>query len=111
MLAYLERVRPRVREERVFLRIQAPFRPFSSSAEIAGIVARVYERAGIDGVPTGAHMFRHSLATGMLRSGGSLESVGAILRHNSPSTTAVYAKVDVAMLEKVAQPWLGGASC
>lgn len=111
VLAYLERVRPRVREERVFLRIQAPFRPFSSSAEIAGIVARVYERAGIDGVPTGAHMFRHSLATGMLRSGGSLESVGAILRHNSPSTTAVYAKVDVAMLEKVAQPWLGGASC
>jgi integrase len=111
VLAYLERVRPRIREERVFLRIQAPFRLFSVSAEIAGIVARVYERGGIDGVPTGAHMFRHSLATGMLRSGGSLESVGAILRHNSPSTTAVYAKVDVAMLEKVAQPWLGGASC
>jgi site-specific recombinase XerD len=111
MLAYLERVRPHVREERVFLRIQAPFKPFTSSAEIAGIVARVLDRAGIDGVPTGAHMFRHSLATGILRAGGSLESVGAILRHSSPSTTAIYAKVDVAMLEKVAQPWLGGASC
>jgi site-specific recombinase XerD len=111
VLAYLERVRPRVREERVFLRIQAPFRPLASSAEIAGIVARVLNRAGIDGVPTGAHVFRHSLATSMLRTGGSLESVGAILRHSSPSTTSIYAKVDVAMLEKVAQPWLGGASC
>jgi integrase len=111
VLAYLERVRPRVREERVFLRIQAPFRPFASSAEIAGIIARVLDRGGIDGVPTGAHMFRHSLATGMLRAGGSLESVGAILRHSSPNTTAIYAKVDVAMLEKVAQPWLGGVSC
>jgi site-specific recombinase XerD len=111
VLAYLERVRPRVREERIFLRIQAPFRPFKSSAEIAGIVARVLDRGGIDGVPTGAHMFRHSLATSMLRAGGSLESVGAILRHSSPNTTAVYAKVDVAMLEKVAQPWLGGVSC
>jgi site-specific recombinase XerD len=39
VLAYLERVRPKVKEERVFLRVQAPFRPFASSAEIAGIVA------------------------------------------------------------------------
>jgi site-specific recombinase XerD len=93
------------------LRVQAPFRPFAASAEIAGIIARVLDRGGIDGVPTGAHMFRHSLATGMLRAGGSLESVGAILRHSSPNTTAIYAKVDVAMLEKVAQPWLGGVSC
>jgi site-specific recombinase XerD len=47
----------------------------------------------------------------MLRAGASLESVGIILRHRSPSTTAIYAKVDVAMLEKVAQPWLGDVSC
>ena len=111
VLAYLERVRPKVREERVFLRIQAPFRPFASSTEIAGIVARVLARACIDGVPTGAHVFRHSLATSMLRAGASLESVGTVLRHRSPNTTAIYAKVDVAMLETVAQPWPGDLSC
>jgi site-specific recombinase XerD len=111
VLAYLERVRSSVREERVFLRIQAPFTPFTSSAEIAGIVARALARSGIEGVPTGAHVFRHSLATAMLRAGANLESVGTVLRHRSPSTTAIYAKVDVSMLETVAQPWLGDASC
>jgi site-specific recombinase XerD len=111
VLAYLERARPQIQEERVFLRVQAPFTPFASSAEIAGIVGRVLARGRIDGVPTGAHLFRHSLATSMLRAGASLESVGTILRHQSPSTTAIYAKVDIAMLEKVAQPWLGDVSC
>jgi site-specific recombinase XerD len=65
----------------------------------------VVTHAGIRGIPTGAHLFRHSLATSMLRAGGSLESVSTILRHRCPSTTAVYAKVDVAMLESVVQPW------
>jgi integrase len=111
VLAYLEQARPKVREERVFLRIHAPFRPFASSTEIGGIVARVLARARIDGVPTGAHLFRHSLATSMLRAGASLESVGTILRHHSPSTTAIYAKVDIAMLESVAQPWPGDLPC
>src|SRR5215471_15176860 len=46
-----------------------------------------------------------------LRAGASLESVGTILRHRSASTAAIYAKVDVAMLESVAQPWLGDVSC
>jgi len=111
VLAYLERARPRGAEDRLFLRAQAPFRPFKSSAEISGIVARVFDRAGITGLPTRSHLFRHSLATRMLRSGAGLQSIGTILRHRSPATTAVYAKVDVPMLMKVAQPWPGDASC
>ena len=112
VLAYLEGARPLVRAEpRMFLRTQAPFTPFSSASEIAGIVARVLARGDIEGVPSGAHVFRHSLATTMLRAGASLESVGTVLRHRSANTTAIYAKVDVAMLERVAQPWLGDASC
>ncbi len=111
VLAYLEQIRPTSREERVFLRVQAPFRPFAGASEIAGIVARVLSRGGIDGIPTGAHVFRHSLATAMLRSGANLEAVGTVLRHRSQSATAIYAKVDVAMLDTVAQPWLGDMSC
>lgn len=111
VLAYLERARPKVEEDRLFLRAQAPFRPFKSSAEISGVVARVFDRAGITGLPTGSHLFRHSLATRMLRSGAGLESIGTILRHRSPATTAVYAKVDVPMLLKAAQPWPGDVSC
>jgi site-specific recombinase XerD len=62
-------------------------------------------------VPTGAHMFRHSLATGLLRAGSNLEAIGAVLRHRSPDSTAIYAKIDLAMLLEVAQPWPGDASC
>lgn len=109
LLAYIEQVRPTVREDCIFLRIQAPFRPFASSAEIARIVAVARSRAGVEGTPSGAHVFRHSLATAMVRSGSSLETVGAVLRHRSPDTTAIYAKVDLAMLARVAQPWPGDA--
>ena len=111
LLAYLTEARPPAREARVFLRVQAPFRPFASASEIAGIVARAVARTGIEGVPTGSHLFRHSLATAMLRGGANLESVGTVLRHRSPGTTAIYAKVDITMLEAVAQPWLGGEAC
>jgi site-specific recombinase XerD len=111
ILAYLAAARPKAVEEHLFLRVQAPFRPFSSSAEIAGIVARTRERGGIEGVPTGSHIFRHSLATNLLRAGAGLESVGTILRHSSPETTAIYAKVDLPMLMKIAQPWPGDLSC
>lgn len=111
VLAYIEHARPIVAHEGLFLRVQAPHTPFASSAEIAGIVSRVLARGGIEGVPTGAHMFRHSLATTMLRSGASLELVGTVLRHQSADTTAIYAKVDIPMLMRVAQPWPGDASC
>lgn len=111
ILDYLERARPRIVEQRLFLRVQPPFRPFSSSAEISGIVARVLDRGAIEGVPTSSHTFRHSLATRMLRAGAGLELVGTVLRHRSPATTAVYAKVDVPMLLKVAQDWPGDVAC
>ena len=66
LLAYIEDARPLVASDRVFLRAQAPFTPFRSSAEIAGIVSRVLSRGGFVGLPTGAHVFRHSLASAWL---------------------------------------------
>jgi integrase len=107
ILDYIATARPKTADPHLFVRAQAPFRSFRSSAEIAGIVARTHERGGIEGVPTGSHIFRHSLATNLLRAGAGLESVGTILRHSSPETTAIYAKVDLPMLMKIAQPWPG----
>ena len=52
-----------------------------------------------------------SLVANLLRAGAGLESVGTILRHSSPETTAIYAKVDLPMLMKIAQPWPGEPSC
>lgn len=110
LLAYIEQARPTVREDRVFLGVQAPFRALKSSA-ITCLVARARTRADVEDGPSGSHVFRHSLATSMVRAGSSLEAVGAILRHQSPETTAIYAKVDVTMLARVAQPWPGATSC
>ena len=110
LLAYVEDARPVVASDGVFLRVQAPFTPFRSSAEIAGIVSRVLSRGGFVGLPTGAHVFRHSLASTWLRGGAELDQIGAALRHASRDTTAIYAKVDVDLLGAVAQPWPGCAA-
>jgi site-specific recombinase XerD len=56
----------------------------------------------------GAHLFRHSLATGMLKQGASLEEIGQLLRHRSQNTTALYAKVDMNALRPLALSWPGG---
>lgn len=41
----------------------------------------------------------------MLRAGSSLTEVGQVLRHRSPLTTAIYAKVDQDALTVLARPW------
>lgn len=111
ILDYVERARPRAAESRVFLRTLAPHRPLARSQSVTGIVVRALKRAGLEEVrPRGAHLFRHSAATNMLRSGHSLEAIGALLRHSSMETTAIYAKTDAPMLAEIAQPWIGGAS-
>lgn len=108
LLEYIERVRPRVKEEKVFLRALAPPRPFKRGRSVTSVAQRALRRAGVGGPGRrGAHVFRHSVATGLLRSGATLDIVGALLRHRMPATTAIYAKVDVAMLKKVAEPWMG----
>lgn len=112
LIEYLDQGRPLADTNRVFVRLCAPFQPFVRSCAISAIVQRALERAGIENPPSkGANLMRHSAATSMLRSGASLESVGAVLRHQSPNTTAHYAKVDVQMLSAIAQPWAGDTSC
>jgi site-specific recombinase XerD len=44
----------------------------------------------------------------MLRGGASLAEIGEILRHELPSTTEIYTKVDIAALRALALPWQGG---
>lgn len=108
LLAYIERARARVSEQAVFLRSRAPYRPFPHSTTISYIVHKALQRAGVNSPGgQGAHVLRHSAATTLLRSGASLDTVGALLRHESVATTAIYAKVDLAMLREVAQPWAG----
>jgi len=112
LLDYLKKSRPRVTCDYIFLRSSAPHRRFAASCSISSVVRLALRRAGIDDAPTrGANLLRHSAATSMLRAGATLDTVGAVLRHRSANTTAHYAKVDVTMLQQVAQPWPGKVSC
>ena len=109
LLDYIVNVRPRADEEKVFLTVLAPHRPFKESGGVTYIARVALERAGVDRARfRGAHVFRHSAATNLLRSGASLRFVGSLLRHESLKTTALYAKVDADMLQELAQPWIGG---
>lgn len=114
LLDYILNERPNRNRQRVFLGAVAPHRPFSGPGAVSRIASAALARAGIDrvGKPSGAHVFRHTAATTLVRAGASLEVVGALLRHRSLNATAVYSKVDLAMLAQVAQPWIeGGERC
>jgi site-specific recombinase XerD len=107
--AYLRRGRPYSTSRRVFLRAKAPIRGFRGPGGIGSIVRHSLERAGIRAPTTGAHQFRHGLATEMLRQGASLSEIGELLGHRHPQTTKIYAKVDIEALRRLALPWPGGA--
>ena len=107
LVAYLRHARPRCATRRVFVRVFPPYTGFANSAAVSTLVRRAVERAGLTPPRTGAHLFRHSLASRMLRRGASLVEIGEVLRHRHPDTTAIYAKVDVETLRALAQPWPG----
>ena len=109
LYAYITSARPRTGEQRVFLGVQAPYRPFAGPGAVSGIARRALDRAEVTTFASrGAHVYRHSAATALLKSGASLEVIAAVLRHASPHTTTIYAKTDALMLHEVAQPWIGG---
>lgn len=108
LATYLRDGRRRCSSRRVFLRDRAPLTGFTSSQGISTLVMRALKKAGVNSVHKGAHVFRHTLATDLLRQGCSLDEIGELLRHRSPNTTAIYAKVDLVALRSLALPWLGG---
>jgi site-specific recombinase XerD len=105
LAAYLRHDRPPCTTRRLFVRAKAPQRGFAHPSSISTIVCRTMKRAGLQPDFQGAHVLRHSLATGMLRSGASLDEISEVLRHRSPATTEIYAKVDVKGLRSLALPW------
>jgi site-specific recombinase XerD len=107
---YLKQLRPSCACRRVFIRSAAPHEGFSDSAAVDIVVQRALRRAGINPPTRGAHLFRHSLATKMLRNGASMSEIAKILRHQCESSTAIYAKVDLGALRSIAHPWPGGVA-
>ena len=96
---------------RVFLRLCAPVREVAGRGAISSVVRMGLERAGLRPQVRGAHLLRHTLGTRMIRAGASMTEIAEVLRHHSPGSSSIYAKVDFEALRALAQPWpdAGGA--
>jgi len=105
LVRYLKKGRPDCSTRRLFVRARAPFRELARNSSVCVVVRYACRRAGISPPHQGAHLLRHSLATQMLRHGASMAEVAQIMRHQSPQTTEIYAKVDLRTLRELAQPW------
>ncbi|UOK73827.1 tyrosine-type recombinase/integrase [Ancylobacter polymorphus] len=107
---YIQHGRPASAARAVFHRVDAPCVPFASATPVILVARRALKRAGVTGLGRRhSHIFRHTLATSMIRSGASLTEIGEVLRHQEPDTTRIYAKVDVDSLRRLSLPWPGGA--
>lgn len=104
LVEYLQHGRPQVPswQRKVFLTARAPIGPIRADL-VGDVVERACRRVGIDTV--GPHRLRHALARRLLSEGASLSDISQVLRHRDLATTALYAKVDLDALRKVAKPW------
>lgn len=107
---YLRRDRPTCTCRNVFVRCVAPHAALNNSAVIGLRVRAAMRRAGVKSARQGAHVFRHTLASEMLRHGASLDEIARLLRHKDHDSTAIYAKVDLGALRRLVVALPGGAS-
>ena len=106
LASYLRQDRGVSTSRRVFLRMWAPRIGLTGPAAIGHIVRRALARAGIQRSGRGAaHLFRHGLATRMIRHGASMPEISEVLRHRSQTTTAIYAQVSFEALRTVGLAW------
>jgi len=106
LVLYLREARGPSASRHVFLRRCAPRVGLSGPSAVCEVARQALRRAGLR--PAGraaAHIFRHSLATRMIRSGASLEEISQVLRHRKIDSTRLYAKVEFDALRGVALPW------
>lgn len=106
LVAYLSRGRNPQTARHLFLTCRAPRGPIRADL-VGDVVKRACLRAGLPHVSP--HRLRHALAGELLRQGAGLVAISQVLRHQDLATTAVYAKVDLVALRRVAHPWPGAA--
>ncbi|MCA9086393.1 MAG: tyrosine-type recombinase/integrase [Planctomycetaceae bacterium] len=103
--AYLERGRPDCTSRFIFIRARAPYVEFTDASAVAGIALRCFRAAKLPYRRLGPHVFRHTLATRLLRQGRSMEEIAQVMRHANVDSTANYARVHTEELRNAAAPW------
>ena len=95
----LEALRSWIGDRRVgwlFPSPRCPDKPLSTRA-VRYLAQRLKEAAGLVGRGN-PHVWRHSFACELLRSGADITEIQALLGHESPATTAIYLHCDVSRL-------------
>ena len=105
---YVRHERPRTSSRRIFVRHVAPADAPVCADVVRRAVRQAYRRAGLP--YTRVHILRHTLASRLLNSGGTLKELADMLRHRDLDTSLIYAKVDLGRLSAVAMPWPGSPS-
>jgi site-specific recombinase XerD len=101
ILRYIREVRPSRFGRALFLTMRAPIRPLDRRA-FGKIVKDRLASLGIVAGKRGTHALRHAAAQHLLDQGMSMKVIGDFLGHRDPSSTAIYAKVNLAALREVA---------
>jgi len=101
--AYLRHGRSKSIRREVFLRHKTPINVPLSPVMIDRRMRQVARKQGI--LWFGVHALRHTAATRMRSGGASLKEIADVLGHVNLGSTAIYAKIDIRELAKVALPW------
>ena len=106
---YILEERPKVNDDHVFLRSQAPFMPLSGHSACYYIVCNILQRAGIqkDDRIWGMCMLRHNAASTMVQNSIPLATIAAILGHAGTRTTDIYITADINNLKECVLPLVG----
>ena len=120
IINYIKNGRPKVDNQYIFLRENAPYSQINASA-LHMIVDGYLKRAKIKipaGKKHGPHALRHSIATLLLENNIPISTIKEILSHKSSETTKIYLKIaqkqllecalEVPKLEKNYTPCVGG---
>ncbi len=98
---YLKGVQRHGNYRHVFLRLRAPSGILKPSA-ISRTFVRWSQKSGLDISYEGPHCLRHSMALHMCRQNISLKTIGDILGHITPESTAGYIRLKTEDLREVA---------
>ncbi len=101
ILRYIREVRPSGFGRTLFFTLCAPIRPLERRT-LGKMVRERLNRLGITAGKRGTNALRHSAAQHLLDQGMPMKVIGDFLGHRNPSSTAIYAKVNLNALREVA---------
>ncbi len=101
ILRYIREARPSGFGRSLFFTMHAPIWPLGRTA-LGKIVRDRLAGIGVVSGRRGPHALRHAAAQHLLDQGTPMKVIGDFLGHRDPSSTTIYAKVDLAALREVA---------